>query len=244
MLFPESDDQKMVFPRFFMNATGLLSPRFSSSGRSASIRGFSLAELLTVIAIVGMLSVASLPALSSLTPASRLSSASEKVMSLLDLAHMDAINANTSVQLRIITTNPANRSSEYRTFSLWRFSKESNSYVQVSKWDTLPEGITFESINDPSLLYPLSDSRYTGSHLFNTQLDNFVSSVYQGKPVETVYIECHPDGSLHLPSLTDTNVYLLLRTSNSNTNGTAPLNWRQVRINAGTGKLRLNAPPA
>jgi len=215
-------------------------PRKDSVRRQA----FSLIELLAVMAVISLLMVATIPAFNSMGPAYRLGTASEAIMTVLDTARMEAINANTTVQLRIITGSAAPVEAQYRAYSLWKRNKTDGTYAQTTKWEILPVGVTFESLDDPSLSYPLSDPRYAGTHVLNSTLNNKNTSAYLGQSVGTTYVECYPDGSVRLPALAGSSAYLLMKLATATTNAAGtPANWRQVRINALTGQLRLNTPP-
>jgi type IV fimbrial biogenesis protein FimT len=73
----------------------------SSSGSSAS--GFTLPELLVVLAVVGILTMIALPSFKSLSQSQRVKNASYELYSGLSLTRSEAIKRNTDVTLTTVT---------------------------------------------------------------------------------------------------------------------------------------------
>jgi prepilin-type N-terminal cleavage/methylation domain-containing protein len=170
------------------------------SRSSKSQHGFSLVELMTVLAVMSILAVLSVPALRSLTGADGLSSETGVVANLLSVARTQAISLRTPVQVRIATgtwtTGTSNdNTSCYRRISLWKLQQTdpnnqdnpnyTPTYVQMTAWQSVGPNVCFESTGDPTMsnantLYGFSSSNTPyGSYTY------FMNSAYTGATLTT-----------------------------------------------------------
>ena len=97
--------------------------------------GFTLVEILTVIAIIAIVSSIVLPNVIAWLPRYRLNSGAEEIQSTLQLARLGAIKENTNATVTFDTANH-------------RFLASVNG--RTIRNGTLPAGITIESVTSPS----------------------------------------------------------------------------------------------
>jgi prepilin-type N-terminal cleavage/methylation domain-containing protein len=102
--------------------------------------GFTLLEIIVVLAI---LAVFSIPAMTS--SGTGLSTAAEQVSGALAFARSEAIAKRTVVRFGIATAWNKNDPAEYRKYSLWAWDRKEERYVQIQNWETLPQGLVFET---------------------------------------------------------------------------------------------------
>jgi len=198
---------------------------FSYKPRRVAIsRGFTLIELLVVCAIIGVLLAITVPTMTGLSKSNALNNGGRLLSNILTIARSEAINQRRLVQVRIATKwmsgTTEDTGSSYRKFSVWRRPQPddaqqatgSDPYVQISKWETLPTGITFET--DPALYNfssNTSDPRYPGTYALDSSLSNHKSSIPSGNnTVDVAWIEFAPTGNVTTGSSTPGRIYLLL----------------------------------
>lgn len=81
------------------------------------IRGFSIVELLAVMAVVGILLALTVPAMTSLMESSNLTRAGQMMADQVNLARQIASARNTTVEIRLVRMEDA--SSGYEAIQLW-----------------------------------------------------------------------------------------------------------------------------
>ncbi len=115
--------------------------------------GFSLVELLMVIAIIALISALVIPAASSTMMGSRLSGAANQVLSTLTTARQTAIVHNRTVEVRfykfgdpeIPGENAARpETGRYRAMQTFEYD-EHGAALPVTQVERLPDGIVFDS---------------------------------------------------------------------------------------------------
>jgi len=118
-------------------------------------RGFSLVELLSVIAVISVMVTASLPAISSISKARRLSTAGNLVYDLSSQARQNAMSRNAMTALVL------NKSTG--SFILMELLPGKSTWSPISRWYDLPEGIAVDEeasgsfMSSPGLAYPLGN---------------------------------------------------------------------------------------
>ncbi len=104
--------------------------------------GFSLVELLAVIAIIGIVMGIALPALSTVGRGSSLTMAGSAVTNLAGLARQHAMSRNTLTALVLLANQGTD--SDYRAFAVVEY-KPGTGWSQIGKWETLPVGICVDA---------------------------------------------------------------------------------------------------
>jgi uncharacterized protein (TIGR02596 family) len=113
-------------------------------------QAFSLVELLVVMAIIGLLAVITVPAMSSLMQSSDLTRGGQLVADQVNLGRQTASSQNTVVELRFIKI--AGRKG-YAAAQLWR-PDDSGQMIPSRRIVTLPQSVT---IADNSLSSAMTD---------------------------------------------------------------------------------------
>jgi Tfp pilus assembly protein FimT len=145
-------------------------------------------EMLTVIAIIGIILAVSLPAFNNLMKSGGVSSASRQISSTLSLARQYAITKRTNV--RVVFPYSAtfgagtNFAPLYQSYAVLEYGTRTN---YLSKWELLPAGTIFMNINALVGNPPAIDNLQTANLLFpSTNVTSF--------PVPLAYIEFTPTG--------------------------------------------------
>ena len=125
-------------------------PPRRGAGRRASRLGFSLIELLTVVAMIGLLSALIAPAVSSIGKATSLVTAGNNLVGLVDQARQNSMAKNVMTALIAIKGSSSNAVG----FGLFEYVPEATGWKQISKWETLKDGIV-AYYNNPD--YPFTD---------------------------------------------------------------------------------------
>jgi len=212
-----------------------------SCARSAPA-GFTLVELLAVLAILAILLALAIPPSVALLTASGVSNAGDQMLSSLSLARQIATSRNRAVEVRLYRYHDparAGQPAEGRFQAIQLFLIEptpsGTSTNAASRKQSLPANAYIAS--DPALSSLLDPARFTpvpGSELGQT-----VPPV--GTNYSAVRFRFRPDGSTTLPS--DTPMYLtMVPATTPDTASAPPANFATIVLQASSGKASLHRP--
>jgi type II secretion system protein H len=137
-------------------------------------RGFTITELMIVIAIMGVLTAVATPSMSRWLTSIRMESATREIASTLQLARVKAITQNTSIRINFDTTANTYQMQQ-------RDSANPTSWNNVEKAKKLPAGINFVSITGNPIIFQSGRGSTLPSHNGTITLQNT-----QGKTNEVV----------------------------------------------------------
>ena len=104
-------------------------------------RGFTITELMIVVAIMGGLTAVATPSLSRWLTSIRMASATRDIASTLQLARVKAITQNTGIRINFDTTAHTYQMQQ-------RNAADLTTWNNVDKAQKLPAGIQFVSVTD------------------------------------------------------------------------------------------------
>jgi uncharacterized protein (TIGR02596 family) len=157
----------------------LVLPSFKPACRNG--RGFTLVELLVVLAIMGILATLSVAAIGSLVNSNNLSAATSIVQGQLDLARQTAKTLNRSVQLRLYQDQKT--TSDTPSIDLLQVVVPAeNSAVEsdqpIQKPILLPQKVIIADSASDLLLAPLTAGAGTAPYVFNPPLSGTIKHCY------------------------------------------------------------------
>ena len=189
--------------------------------------GFSLVELLTVMAIVVLLITLMIPAFQSIALGSSLSRGGQIVADQFALARQMAVSRNSQVQVRFVwlTDAPAG----YRAIQLWGQGTNFSDFVPLTRLTLLPEGISLAS---NAALSPL----LTGTATIKT------NGVFSSKgALNYCGFRFKSGGGTDLP-FNSTNAFLTAVYARNSDASALPANYCIVQIDPVSGRAKTYRP--
>jgi prepilin-type N-terminal cleavage/methylation domain-containing protein len=257
---------------FFPIAARQRAKALSGNGRLHGRSGFSVLELLTVMALISIISGFVVPALKGIVSGNAVDIGASEFSDLLGLARSEAITQHTIVRFVVATSWPGqDADADLRRASLWSWHSDPNSpvggyFLQFTPWQELPIGVILEpgipfylqpsQTSHPLPQYAQADaSTVHGSCVLDATFAssaNFDAATIQGT-ISTRYIEFLPSGSARIPVNSGPPatraVYVLAQgyAENGNVIRTSqsngyPSNWAQINVDTLTGRARVFRP--
>jgi uncharacterized protein (TIGR02596 family) len=205
-------------------------------------RGFSLLELLSVMAMVSMIAAMTLPALRGMLDGYSISGAADLASADLSLARQAAISRNLPVEVRIYSFDEG-FGEAWRVIGVVIPSAASG---QVrDEWITpgrvLPGGIIMEDSGDFSTIISRAEST-PGAGVWTGTESASAPRLVRGRPY--VAFQFRPDGSTSLPS--NQPWCLTLKSANSRADSESPnrpsANFGSIVLDAKTGRTMFFQP--
>lgn len=161
--------------------------------------GFSLIELLIVMAIIAILLGLTIPAFNNIGSARSLANGGNEVMDLAALARTQAIGSSAPVALVLL--GDAGSPEDFRAFGLFRLDTDAatgaRSWQQTGRWTVLPQGIVFDQSFTPPSAKAVTMTSGTPS-----VSPPLASVKFHGGSTNSIYYRVFlPDGSIHGQSL-------------------------------------------
>lgn len=207
-------------------------------------RGFTIVELLTVVAIMSILVSLGMVSLRGVSGGSNLSTSGSRLAGLLESAREEAILKRQPVAVTMLLSGSDDAR---RTFSALEYVPANGvapaSWKQVSRWETLPAGI----VADVS-----SGTTANLSNAFSSDTSVTVSSVlptltYRGVSATPGsgygYLIFMPDGTIYQASQSCALSLVQGSWNGSSVQHTGdPNNYLQVVVNDATGRVKVIRP--
>lgn len=196
-------------------------------------RGFTLVELLVVLAVVAMLLLLAVPSLVGSSAATQLTTAGDLLLNRLSEAQQEAIASDSEIQVSFYKrTNPRGLESAPQVRSFRTFVLDSLHYEGAGKGDSadstaetrLPEGIVISSKPKITSFFDSAPELEGGSGA--------------GEP--KLYLTFLPDGSTSLPP--GNPWFLTLVSEESEATQGVPANFYTIQIDPVTGRIRSFRP--
>jgi prepilin-type N-terminal cleavage/methylation domain-containing protein len=204
--------------------------------------GFTLVELLVVVAIIGIVTTAIFAALSGVGIGSKLTSAGNNVSSLALLARQNSLAKNAMTAL--VMVGNAGTAGDYRAFGLFEIAPRTDGepagagdWSQLGQWETMPDGVVADECSfapgTVAMVPPFPQFTYAGAAVTNYQ-----------------YVIFLPNGSLLRREASCVRLAIGFRTAGTQAvtytaakgdDGTAA-NFYQVCILAATGRVKIERP--
>jgi len=204
--------------------------------------GFSLVELLTVVAIIALLAVLITPAINSISSGTSLTVSAATVTDTLNLARQTALSKNRPVEVRFLKVPAANRTVAdgasnfvYRAIALYQISDSGP--VELSR-----------------IIYLQPNIQLSDSDTFGTLLKYLPVSTMPVRAIDPAgatfsysYFQFRPDGSTNLsaqaPAAGGDAWHTMIYSANTPPKGTTPpKNYITLQLDPLTGRTRTFQP--
>jgi len=215
--------------------------------RGASTAGFSLLELLTVIAMFGILASFTMPAVSSVMRASDLRTGSQILSEQLGLARQMAIAKNRSVEMRLYqyAVSPETGNGKFRALQTFEI-QESGAAVPLGRVYRLPSSTLIDSGTSDlqstlsSIITATSSSGLSPAAASGSDVDYALPEI--GRSYRCVKFRFMPDGSTDLSPASASWFLTLHHASEGDGLSKAPSDYSTVQIDPANGRTRIYHP--
>jgi hypothetical protein len=212
-------------------------------------------EVVSVMAVVAVLSGLTVPAVRGLGSANSLSTGTRNLAGLLQSARMEAIARHTIVRVGILTASATEADARLRKVSTWAWDPEFRRYFQIAPWTELPVGVILEPTTPEYIRnaeYSLKDgASVRGDFVLDPAFAEKAEFTTDDREHTVRFIEFTPSGAARVSGGSLRNVILvatsgvvnsdgsLLRTSGP---GNRAANWAQINVDKLTGRVRVYRP--
>ncbi|MBE7157258.1 MAG: Verru_Chthon cassette protein D [Rhodospirillales bacterium] len=202
-------------------------------------RGFTLVELLMVMAVAGVLLAMIVPVSRSLYESSNLTLGGQTVNDLLGVARQYAASQNQTVEVRFI--KPDAGANGFNVVQLWRSAPAGGSAVPLDKATMLPSNI---EISANANLSPILDPNALAGAVSTMPTGGTTS----GKPY--VFFTIRPNGNVQVPKPQagataadlEPKYFFTLLAARYDTGGILPTNYLIIQINPDTASTGVFQP--
>jgi prepilin-type N-terminal cleavage/methylation domain-containing protein len=204
-------------------------------------KGFTIIEILAVLVIMGLVLGLSVPAITGLTKANQLANSARLVSNLCSIARSEAVTKRVKTCLAIVENWPSNTQANHRRMSIWRWDEQLMGWIQISKWEELPQGIAFH-LNAENLANQY-EATLDGHILGEQGTNEFIEDV-SGADVIFRYAEFTPTGAVNMPGLGDKDleIWMVLTQQAFANSGSLPDNYAKITTNVLTGRVKIERP--
>jgi uncharacterized protein (TIGR02596 family) len=211
-------------------------------------RGFSMIEILVVVAIMAILMVMSAPTMSAAFKGSKLSQATSDVSNFLHLAHQTAIKENKPVEVRFYKfTNPEAPIKNEALFQGYRM------FIMKQKYETTGgDEDVIEAVAEGPVKRMPNGTYMTDAGEMSTLLGNVVTSeseegvrgLIAGQRIKAEYrsFVFRPDGTANLPVDSKWFVTVISMEEKQKNREQKPDNYSCLMINPANGEIRPFSP--